>query len=278
MIMHRLGIATLALVLSACSTTTQVLEEKATTTSQPKEAASITDISESHKAAPLQEAPNNQKAPHTITSVVKKIELKKTESVSTPELDQQNEQERQSLLNKRAEVSKNIRLNAKQLTLDTGKSFSIGNTHLFDNQQDITKIQDEIKHLRNLEASILLEKAQLKKRIEKRKLAPNKADLIQVYLSQATVTQGNDSYQTLPLVGEWTRGESRVINVKDKQLFNSDSSEKIVISFTEGYNLLINGHSVIQVDPKTNKKEASFSVNNADNSTLITGKIDYKLK
>jgi len=278
MIMHRLGLATLALLLSACSTTTQVLEEKTATTPLPSEMTNTTHQSENHDTLPIQETPNDQTVSETMTSVKSKTEQAPTEFTSNKTLNQNNEQERQNLLNKRAELSDSIQFNAKNLTLVTGKSFSIGHSHRFDNQQEITTIQDDIQHLQNLAAAIQREQAQLEKRIETRKLSPNKADLIQVYLSEATVAQGNHSYQTMPLVGEWTRGESRMINIKDKELFNSDSSEKIAISFTEGYQLLINGQSVINVDAKTNKKEANFNVSNDKKSAIITGKIDYKLK
>ncbi|MCZ2720620.1 hypothetical protein O1D97_02915 [Marinomonas sp. 15G1-11] len=272
MTMQHLGLATLVLLISACSST-QVLEEEKNQTNTPTQVEkNATNKVINIKTISAPEITNNTDSG--------KIEI--IQAVDTAiESDSLIESELPELLKIRKNLLTNISNKLDHLTFDTSRLTSLTHLQLANfkkDEHDINKVQANIKQLNELAVAIQHEEDLLKKRIEERKINPKKADLIQVYVSETTVAHSDQTYKTLPLVGEWTRGESRTINVKDQQLFNSQSSEKISISFTENYNLLINGQAVLLVDPSRLKKQADFQVSNIDRNAIITGQIDYKLK
>ena len=101
--------------------------------------------------------------------------------------------------------------------------------------------------------------------------------LIQVFLSKATVSHGTTKFDAQPLVGQWLRGESRVIRLKENILFENPLSEDMTIAFSEKYQLVVTGEIISTVNPNREKNSASFDVSTPNNQGRIVGKIEYRI-
>ncbi len=117
----------------------------------------------------------------------------------------------------------------------------------------------------------------LDKQLSERQNIIMNGDLIQVFLSKATVSHGTTKFEAQPLVGQWLRGESRVIRLKDNILFENPLSENMTITFSEKYQLVVNGEVISMVNPNREKNSASFDVSTPNNQGRITGKIEYRI-
>lgn len=119
--------------------------------------------------------------------------------------------------------------------------------------------------------------AALNKQASERQNIIMNGDLIQVFLSKATVSHGTTKFEAQPLVGQWLRGESRVIRLKDNILFENPLSEDMTITFSEKYQLVVNGEIISTVNPNREKNSASFDVSTPNNQGRIVGKIEYRI-
>lgn len=119
--------------------------------------------------------------------------------------------------------------------------------------------------------------AALNKQASERQNIIMNGDLIQVFLSKATVSHGTTKFEAQPLVGQWLRGESRVIRLKDNILFENPLSENMTITFSEKYQLVVNGEIISTVNPNREKNSASFDVSTPNNQGRIVGKIEYRI-
>lgn len=119
--------------------------------------------------------------------------------------------------------------------------------------------------------------AALNKQASERQNLIMNGDLIQVFLSKATVSHGTTKFEAQPLVGQWLRGESRVIRLKDNILFENPLSEDMTITFSEKYQLVVNGEIISTVNPNREKNSASFDVSTPNNQGRIIGKIEYRI-
>lgn len=119
--------------------------------------------------------------------------------------------------------------------------------------------------------------AMLNSRVSDREKVAMNGDLIRIFLSEATITNDKATFKAQPLVGQWVRGESRVIRLKDNILFENPKSEDLHITFSETYQLVVNGQVISTVNPKREKNNASFNVITSDNHGTIVGKLDYRM-
>ncbi|WP_421850211.1 hypothetical protein [Marinomonas sp.] len=119
--------------------------------------------------------------------------------------------------------------------------------------------------------------ALLNARVDDREKVAMNGDLIRIFLSEATVTHGKTTFKAQPLVGQWVRGESRVIRLKDNILFENPKSEDLNITFSETYQLVINGEVISTINPNKEKNNASFNVSTTGNSGTVVGKLDYRI-
>lgn len=114
-------------------------------------------------------------------------------------------------------------------------------------------------------------------RLDRRKKSGLPGDVIQIFVSKANVTLPNSSFKTQPVIGQWVRGESRTIRLKDSLLFDALHSEDLRITYSENYQLLVNHKVVSVIDPSINKSQASFKVDTPENGGSIAGSLDYRM-
>lgn len=142
------------------------------------------------------------------------------------------------------------------------------------NQKEISAF---IQQLRSYISKTNTAIALLNARVEDREKVAMNGDLIRVFLSEATVTHGKTTFKAQPLVGQWVRGESRVIRLKDNFLFENPKSEDLHITFSESYQLVVNGEVISTINPNKEKNNASFNVSTETKSGNIVGKLDYRI-
>jgi len=82
---------------------------------------------------------------------------------------------------------------------------------------------------------------------------------------------------TQPLIGQWVRGESRMIRLKDSILFDTKHSEDIKITYSERYQILVNGQVISVVKPFSDKSTVPFDVNTSEDVGKIKGELDYSV-
>ncbi|RBO83993.1 hypothetical protein [Marinomonas aquiplantarum] len=138
-------------------------------------------------------------------------------------------------------------------------------------------LQASIQQLRTYISQTNTELAALDARVGERQQMPISGDLVRLFLSETTVNEAVGSFKAQPLIGQWVRGESRVIRLKDNFLFESPNSEDVTITFSERYQILINGQVVMTVSPQRAKNSAKFQVPTQDQGGSLIGKLDYRL-
>ena len=138
-------------------------------------------------------------------------------------------------------------------------------------------LQASIQQLRTYISQTNTELAALDARVRERQQMPINGDLVRLFLSETTVSESVGSFKAQPLIGQWVRGESRVIRLKDNFLFESPNSEDVTITFSERYQILINGQAVMTVSPQREKNTAKFQVSTQDQGGSLIGKLDYRL-
>lgn len=139
------------------------------------------------------------------------------------------------------------------------------------------EISSAIQQLRTYISKTNTDLAVLNARVDDRQRLAVDGDLIRIFLSEATVTHNSNKFKAQPLVGQWVRGESRVIRLKDSILFENPRSEDLHITFSETYQLVVNNQTIATVNPHKEKNSASFSVSTHDNQGAIVGKLDYRI-
>ncbi|WP_418138690.1 hypothetical protein AB8616_01285 [Marinomonas sp. RS-M-Aa-14] len=144
-------------------------------------------------------------------------------------------------------------------------------------QLNSKELNAAIQALRTYISKTSTELASLNARVNERQKTMARGDTIQIFLSEATVSHDNATFKAQPLVGQWVRGESRVIRLKDNILFESPMSEDLQVTFSETYQLIINGEVISIINPNKTKNSASFDVSTHNNTGKIIGKLDYRI-
>lgn len=138
-------------------------------------------------------------------------------------------------------------------------------------------IDSATQRLRNYVSKTNTDIALLNARVSDRQEAALDGDLIRIFLSKATVTYDDSTYNAQPLVGEWIRGETRVIRLKDNVLFENTRSEDLLITFSETYQLIVNEDVIATVNPNKEKNNANFNTTTKNELGVIFGELDYSI-
>ncbi|MCB5160709.1 hypothetical protein [Marinomonas algarum] len=139
-----------------------------------------------------------------------------------------------------------------------------------------TDTETSLQELRTYISKTNTNLAVLDARVKERQDTALEGDIIRIFVTEATVKHGNESFKTQPLVGQWVRGESRTIRLKDNILFENPKSEELQIAFSETYQLIVNGQILSVINPKRDKNSANFRVS-TENKNVITGRLDYRI-
>lgn len=139
------------------------------------------------------------------------------------------------------------------------------------------QMNDATQQLRSYVSKTNSTLASLNARVNDRQKVALNGDLIRIFLSEATVTHDNQTFKAQPLVGQWTRGESRAIRLKDNILFEDPKSEDLNITFSETYQLIVNNKVIATINPNREKNDANFTVATHDNKGSIVGRLDFRV-
>lgn len=128
----------------------------------------------------------------------------------------------------------------------------------------------KIEEVKNYNQALINELDALNARVEQRRQHPQFGDVIQVYLSDLKVDSDKD-FNAQPLIGNWVRGESRVVRLNENMLIENSTTEPMRLTFTEAYQIVINGTLVGTFGPNNAKYEMSFKASTADLKGSIEG-------
>lgn len=117
----------------------------------------------------------------------------------------------------------------------------------------------------------------LNERTSDRHTSIARGDLIQILISKATVSDAATAFEAQPVVGQWLRGERRTIRLRDNILFEKPLSEELTVTFSERYQLVINGQIISTVNPNRDKNSVRFDVFTPNSQGRISGQLDYRI-
>jgi hypothetical protein len=223
---------------------------------------------------------NNQSEPIPTTKTEIPVEKINDGSQSKTHSQKNNDSHNVSLNNDRIEQFNDQKrlanANFAELKNRTGKAAEMPKA-VAPEQLNAKELNTAIQQLRTYISKTNTEIASLNARVNDRQKVMMNGDIIQIFLSEATVSHDKVTFKAQPLVGQWVRGESRVIRLKDNILFESPMSEDLNITFSEAYQLVINGKVISTINPNKEKNNASFNVSTHNNSGNIIGKLDYRI-
>jgi ribosomal protein L14E/L6E/L27E len=214
--------------------------------------------------------PDEVLIPNTQGKIEKYIE---TEEVVETVKDDSHEE----LLTQYKDQKKLAETNHEELKNRTGKADNLPKLSI--NTDTNKKSMDSaIQELRSYTSKTNTDIAQLNARVTDRQKMAINGDLIRIFLSEATITEKENTFRAQPLVGLWVRGETRVIRLKDSILFENPKSEDLKITFSETYQLIVNEQVIGTINPNKEKNSASFSVSTQNGIGKIVGKLDYRIE
>ncbi|ETX11404.1 hypothetical protein MUS1_10985 [Marinomonas ushuaiensis DSM 15871] len=247
MFILRTGLLLATLLLSACSM--PILESfNLDKTEEPAikntQTAEITDVSE-----------------QTISEeVVAEKAISESDKLNKERLEQLETQKKLAEANY-AELKKRV-----------GKTDELPATNI-----ESANIDSLVQRLRSYTSKTNTDIALLNARVNERQKLATKGNLIRIFLSEATITHQDSLFKAQPLVGQWVRGETRVIRLKENILFENPKSEDLQVTFAENYQLIVNDKVVGTINPNKEKNDASFTVSTQDSLGSIVGKLDYRV-
>lgn len=246
MSLFRVGLLLLPLLLSACSspifqTTTPIQGEQTTEIKAVK--------------------PNN---------TVNKVETKDT--IDTVAVVSDNKEQKEKL--------DNLLQSAKQqyddLKIRSGEAPLIPSINISELNSS-KALESAIQSVRAYNSNIASKLAGLDSLVEKRKAAPEKGDMLKIFIHKANIRIASSNFTTQPLIGQWVRGESRVVRLKDSLLFDTKHSEDIKITYSNSYQILVNNQVISVVNPYREKNTAPFDVDATEKNGNIQGELDYTI-
>lgn len=252
MSLFRTGLLLATLLLSACSM--PILDNLSSNTSPEKDKAQSEDNAESSDLL----IPNLQGQTEEVV-----------ETINSTSYDE--------LLTRYNDQKKLAEANYEELKSRVGKADNLPKL-LINTNTNQENIDTAIQELRSYTSKTNTDIAQLNARVADRQTMAINGDLIRVFLSEATINHAEQEFKAQPLVGQWVRGETRVIRLKDHIFFENPKSEDLVITFSETYQLLVNQQVIATVNPNREKNSASFNVPTQDNLGKIVGKLDYRIE
>lgn len=243
----RTGFVLLPLLLAACSLPTK----PTSSASIPSEPDTIDSSQNSNDAEVVTEEPVVTKALET-TQLSKEELLAKYKSLQT--LAMQNIQE-----------------------LETRLGHPLNETSLsIPSTDDVAMLKSKVAELSSYTSNLTNQIVELDKRVEQRRESPSKGDLLQVHLSNLEVTEPT-SFNAQPLVGNWIRGESRVVRLKENFLMENSTSEPLNMTFTETYQIIINDKLIGTFGPNRSIYELDFDAPTVDNNGKIAGSLKIRI-
>lgn len=246
----RAGLLFLPLLLTACSLPMQQTTEK----------PSISEPTQSEHSEP------EQKANEVKTS------KSKSEKTVTPPAAPSRDDVLEQLTKQRKAVLQNI----AELNNRTGSNINLAHEANYEGAtaQDL---QQRLEKLVSLNDSLTQQIFDLDKRVQTRREAPQSGDALQIYLSDLSVS-GTSDFTAQPLVGHWTRGESRIVRLNENLLAADSNSEPLRLTFSERYQILINDELIGSFGPDREKYEVQFKAPTSDQKSEITGTLGIRVQ
>lgn len=142
---------------------------------------------------------------------------------------------------------------------------------------DSALLASKVEELKSYTSDLTSQIVALDKRVNQRREHPSKGDVLQLHLSSVEVTKDR-AFKAPSLVGNWVRGESRIIKLTENFLVENAMSEPLSITFTESYQIIINQKLIGTFAPTRNKYELEFDAPTSDNSGQVTGTLKIRLE
>ncbi|MFD1382351.1 hypothetical protein ACFQ45_03185 [Rhodanobacter aciditrophus] len=148
---------------------------------------------------------------------------------------------------------------------------------MISDRYDREALMGKIEEVKAYNQTLVAELKALDSRVEQRRQRPQFGDVIQVYLSDLKVESEKD-FSAQPLIGNWVRGESRVVRLNENMLMENSTTEPMRLTFTEAYQIVINGTLVGTFGPNNAKHEMSFEASTADLKGSIEGSLATRIQ
>ncbi len=215
--------------------------------------------------------PNALDTPSVNTSAAE--ELTPTNTTTAPT---ENSSTNKTLMKQLADQTALAQSNHTELTNRLGKAPGLPKVSPSQSRTD-KELNASIQALRTYVSQTNTTLATLNARVSDRQKVAMNGDVIRIFLSEVTVEHNAVSFKAQPLVGQWVRGESRGIRLKDNILFENPKSEDLNITFSETYQLVVNNQVIATINPNREKNDANFNVATHDKTGSIKGKLDYRI-
>lgn len=150
------------------------------------------------------------------------------------------------------------------------KSLSIPTTN------DIGLLKSKVSELQDYTSDLTSQIVALDKRVLERRDTPQKGDVLQLHLSDLEVESKTD-FKAQPLVGNWIRGESRMVRLNENFLMENATSEPLNLTYTETYQIIINQKLIGTFGPNRSKYELEFDAPTADQKGQIVGTLKIRV-
>lgn len=248
MSLFRVGLLLLPLLLSACSSP---IFQKTT----PKQGEQTTEI----KAV----KPNN---------TADKVETKDTNTADTAAVVSDHKEQKEKLSN----LLQSAKQQYDDLKIRSGEAPLIPSINMSELNSN-KALESAIQSIRAYNSNIAAKLAGLDSLVEKRKAAPEKGDMLKIFIHKANIRIASSNFTTQPLIGQWVRGESRVVRLKDSLLFDTKHSEDIKVTYSNSYQILVNDQVISVVNPYREKNTAPFDVDATEKNGNIEGELDYTI-
>lgn len=242
----RVGLLFLPLMLAACSIPT-----KQSPQTPPTAEPTQSETAETPKQAEAETKPKKQES--------------KTSAPSSKELINELQMQQKLALQNIEELD--LRVGSALNSPDSGDATSAS----------YAALAKRVKNLKEFNNSLSQQIVELDKRVEQRRQQPKHGDTLQVYLSDLEVDKAQ-KFHAQPLVGHWVRGESRVVRLNENLLAENSNSEPLSLTFSEKYQVLINGKLIGSFGPDRNKYELDFEAPTADETGTIEGALTIRIQ
>lgn len=141
---------------------------------------------------------------------------------------------------------------------------------------DTALLKSKVAELQDFTSDLTDQIVALDKRVMERRDQPQKGDQLQVHLSALEVDH-QQSFKAQPLVGNWIRGESRVVRLNENFLMGNATSEPLSLTYTETYQIIMNEKLIGTFGPNRSKYELEFDAPTSDQQGQIIGTLKIRI-
>jgi len=124
-----------------------------------------------------------------------------------------------------------------------------------------TQIKEQTQTIKEFTNKMALELEELNTDSKERYKAELAGDLIQISIKKGQYAEGDFSYVLRPVLLQISRGDSRLITVKDSEYLNSGVKQDLRITYSENYSLYVNGKNIGIVPRKKTRNFEYYSEN-----------------